>query len=734
MESSLERQTEFAPPSIVARLKARSKARFDAFSAAPLLSAAFSARTRGGLVLLAVGVLLYRVSCFEREYLYSLLVDDGYISARHALNLVEGHGLNFNVDERVEGYTNFVYTLLMAVPHVFEWPLEPFIRGLGCVTALCVVAATWHIARDIVGPLIAAMIGAAMLLDQRFVFFSIWGLETTFAGLPCLVGYICVFRGRLLVAGLAFAAGAMTRIDMAVIIAPAFLYVLVRPDASLAAPSSNGRSVVLQRLAARMPQLLSLGVPFGAAFGTYFCARWYYYGWLLPNTFYAKVGQTGDSWRRGWAYLVECIRSMGLTWLIPVAVGAWVACFALLAARRAYRDVAWPDGFSRGTVFLVACLGYLAYVVRVGGDHFAERFIYHIFPILLIACVAPLRWVCVLLMPSRERGERWAWLPPVAFSLALIGGLATSPHRFGRSGSLAGWVSLGKYLKDVARPGALLATDAAGALPYYSGLKTIDVLGLADIHIGHMPVPKLGSGPAGHEKRDLAYVLDRKPDYISTWLDADGVAGRGFGRMPGFDRQYRLAALVRTDSSEVTRERVRTFDDEGPSRAELVKLRAGTAPIPGRFNWALYERRPPGSFAPLPTAGFRSNLPGWRPSNDYIVAAKKGHAPAHIMWGPFVRLPAGPVKGYVELRLENLAGVPAGQRLCGFDVFDGKKSLTQTSLVSEASPADAVRKLPFSFVVSPEQVDSKLEFRMYCWGGADVTVESVYLSTPSNAS
>jgi hypothetical protein len=31
-------------------------------------------------------------------------------------NLVAGHGLVFNPGERVEGYTNFLWTLLMAVP------------------------------------------------------------------------------------------------------------------------------------------------------------------------------------------------------------------------------------------------------------------------------------------------------------------------------------------------------------------------------------------------------------------------------------------------------------------------------------------------------------------------------------------------------------------------------------------------------------------------------------------
>ena len=40
--------------------------------------------------------------------------DDAFISFRYAQNLVEGHGLVYNIGERVEGYTNFLWTILFA--------------------------------------------------------------------------------------------------------------------------------------------------------------------------------------------------------------------------------------------------------------------------------------------------------------------------------------------------------------------------------------------------------------------------------------------------------------------------------------------------------------------------------------------------------------------------------------------------------------------------------------------
>ena len=45
--------------------------------------------------------------------------DDAYISFRYARNLADGLGLVWNAGERVEGYTNFLWTLMLAPA---AWP------------------------------------------------------------------------------------------------------------------------------------------------------------------------------------------------------------------------------------------------------------------------------------------------------------------------------------------------------------------------------------------------------------------------------------------------------------------------------------------------------------------------------------------------------------------------------------------------------------------------------------
>src|SRR3972149_692187 len=57
--------------------------------------------------------------------------DDAFISFRYALNLVKGCGLVWNPGERVEGYTNFLWTLFMAVPHLMGIDVVQFSMWLG---------------------------------------------------------------------------------------------------------------------------------------------------------------------------------------------------------------------------------------------------------------------------------------------------------------------------------------------------------------------------------------------------------------------------------------------------------------------------------------------------------------------------------------------------------------------------------------------------------------------------
>ncbi|MDP6931537.1 MAG: hypothetical protein QGG40_01415, partial [Myxococcota bacterium] len=70
------------------------------------------------------------------------LQDDTFISLRYARNLVEGHGLVFNPGEPVEGYTNFLWTLLLAFVIRLGLNTLPTVVLLGTASAMALVMAS----------------------------------------------------------------------------------------------------------------------------------------------------------------------------------------------------------------------------------------------------------------------------------------------------------------------------------------------------------------------------------------------------------------------------------------------------------------------------------------------------------------------------------------------------------------------------------------------------------------
>src|SRR5512135_1099654 len=70
------------------------------------------------------------------------LTDDAYIFLRYAKNFVEGHGLVFNVGERVEGYSSFLWVIMVSalmkagVDPVLSVRILGFVFGAGIIVML----------------------------------------------------------------------------------------------------------------------------------------------------------------------------------------------------------------------------------------------------------------------------------------------------------------------------------------------------------------------------------------------------------------------------------------------------------------------------------------------------------------------------------------------------------------------------------------------------------------------
>jgi arabinofuranosyltransferase len=499
--------------------------------------------------------------------------DDAYISFRYARNLLAGHGLVYNAGERVEGYTNFLWTVLLAgVDRCLPGTHLPEIaRTLGVLFGCATVVLVGFLGREVSQRSdasgrrgIALLLAPALLAaDSSFAVWTTGGLESPMFACLCTAAALAYVRWTKGRAGpawspLLFALASLTRPEGVLLFAVTATFELVR-----------------QR--GRIEGVVRWSLPFAAVFVPYFLWRWSYYGWLLPNTFYAKVGGGAGAWRRGLHYLAGFLFSHA--WFVAPAP------LLLLLRRRA-------EGWAAYLAILV--VANAAYVIAVGGDGlYSFRFCTYL---------APLFYVLVQegLARGLERAHA-AWLPAAGILAAALNVQTTartlwlpdsvrwtepkSEVSFPGTGADHGYLFFDNYFVDRqkvaaqwleanAAPGAVIAATPAGSIAFHTSHAVIDMLGLADEHIAHVAVGDMGSGRAGHEKGDGAYVLSRQPEYILLGNVAVLARQLSAAEMP--------AKLVRRSEEEIW------ASPEFHRDYELVSVKLAQA---GLFRWFTFARR-----------------------------------------------------------------------------------------------------------------------------------------------
>jgi arabinofuranosyltransferase len=300
-----------------------------------------------------------------------------------------------------------------------------------------------------------------------------------------------------------------------------------------------------------------------AAFGALVLFRLSYYGWPLPNTYYAKITATlGLRLESGWQHLFSAALGTGFAVYLAAFLLAGVRALRGLSLRR--RDLL--PGLPFPVVFAA---GWLVYYLYIGGDVFYDRFLLFLFP------------MGAFLLFGLAAESRRAWGPAVlAVLLAAVQlvALGTDPRFRYDFHKYDCWVLLGRALGHQPR-GTLLAVDAAGKAPYFSGLPALDVLGLNDVHIGHGKAVSRGYFRVGHAKTDLAYIMSRRPGLIAVWLRDDWTLRPGPVPEPEICRRegYRLLYVLNTDQEPKGRDLldVRGMDPDAIRQRVLEGYRYG---------------------------------------------------------------------------------------------------------------------------------------------------------------
>jgi hypothetical protein len=442
------------------------------------------------------------------------ITDDAWISFRYAENLMAGHGLVFNAGERVEGYSNFLWTLWSALgiaigqdPAAWAtgWSITAYAATLGLLAAF-----SWRTAGASAAPVIP-LAALLMALHRDAAVFATSGLETASFTLLAVASYGVMFDApghprRLVLAGTLFALAALSRPDGILLGIVAGLWLLVESRR-------------------RMRDALVFAAPLVALLLPYAVWKLAYYGDLFPNTYYAKSAYR-PWYEQGWHYSRLYFEKY---WLLALGVVGLIPAGAIGQRDPRADGNSAPDSAAaiddarwRREVGLAAALGlaYVWYVTHVGGDFMFARLLIPATPFLLVV----FERVFVRLAPRQARG-RWA----VAAGCALA--LVATPYPFTGQGWVHGIVdewkfysepervrsrAFGRYLRDLfdGLPVRMAFCGGQAVLAYHSQvpLAIETATGLTDAVIARQPLE--ARGRVGHEKKTpIPYLIERRTHF-----------------------------------------------------------------------------------------------------------------------------------------------------------------------------------------------------------------------------
>jgi hypothetical protein len=446
--------------------------------------------SRQGRLLLA-GLAGLLVLGLARAAWLAWVCDDAFISLRYAQHLAHGEGLVFNPGERVEGYTNLLWTLLLAA--LLKLGVPPLraaeIPGIVAYAALAIglAHASWLRARSRGLPFVP-LAAAIVLVSDDFHVWATGGLETL---LFTLLATLALLWLRLRPDSLRAALGAGLLLA---------LLVLTRPDGvlfALAGAASPWFPVDASGRAQRVRLSLATLAPVALTLAVLLPWKLAYYGELLPTAFYAKSA-TRPYVSQGLVYVgLYLVKNWFLLAAALLALGAFALRRRVLAAATRGDD----------RFLLASAALFSAYLVHVGGDFMFARRILPVVPLVL--------WVLESRITQIAAPRRRAALAAATLLAAALPWPLYARHRVindvadERSFYPAPLVAARERQGEaVAR--ALAGTPARVAIEggllgfaYYSRLPyVVETTGLTQYSLAKLPLAQRGT--IGHEKQATA--------------------------------------------------------------------------------------------------------------------------------------------------------------------------------------------------------------------------------------
>ena len=510
------------------------------------------------IIAVYMGVYIFQTSFISNGTRYFVLFDDAMISMRFAKNFAEGYGLVWNPGETpIEGYTNLLWVVFMAFFHLFNIPAAKMSLLIQISGALFLLAnlvfvkkITEELSENVFLPYLAVILTALYVPLNNW---ALLGMEVSLlVFMISLVSYLTILvikreKFSKWIYILLFI-GTFVRMDMVVPYLVFWGFLLIFD-------SKNRMKHFLWGAGLLAFSLLGQSL-----------FRHFYYGDLLPNTYYLKM--TGMPLilrlKRGLYVLFNFIQDFN--WVL------FILPFFVLLFR-----------FEKSTLLLaLVFLAQLAYSVYVGGDAWehrggANRYISVAIPLFFILFVSGWEQIKNSLLANVKQSKTIVgylanlgvilivFLSVLNFNF-LIGNLNNVKRVFllfepsfvnGNKWNL----EIVHAVNKITTPQAEIAVTGAGSIPYFTERYSLDVLGKIDPYIAHLPSHIPSGGLAnirpGHMKWDYAYTFgELRPDMIlGIWEgqdEAEEILDKYYTRITVNGMKY----LVLKDSPEILWDKV----------------------------------------------------------------------------------------------------------------------------------------------------------------------------------
>jgi arabinofuranosyltransferase len=443
-------------------------------------------------ILTAIALLFFIVGA---GFYWFYTVEDAFINFRYCENMLQGKGLVFNHGERVEGYTNFLWILVLALPRlILPFPLAAKIPGLvsGVLLIYLLSRMSYNTSSKNYSGAVAALIVAVC---PGFHMWSVAGLETVLFTLLIVSGVYFHEKDSpetRFVSGVMFGLSTLTRPE-GILFFGIFLVTIMFIN-------RNKPGILLNYIAGYLLIIIP-HIIFRAA----------YYNAIIPNTYWVK----GHRFKGGGLAYFQRYAAMTGVFIIPVA-------FSGLLIKSLFRSL----------LPLVAMgTGYLFYVYRIGGDWMPYgRFLLPAIPLFALAAGRTCMNACYFSSGSARSvyKNRPFRLKPVFVFLTIlsivVSGVSAGydllrlrPTRYRgilhwENRHMQDWKTVGVWFRENYSDDTYLSTGLAGVIPYYTGFETLDRGGLNDREIARI----IYHSESYDEEKQLVeqVILKRKPDIV----------------------------------------------------------------------------------------------------------------------------------------------------------------------------------------------------------------------------